>query len=132
MVMAITQINSGIHEPGRTFEQIFRRGDAGALAELYADDGMLIPVGRGFVRGKKAIREFWQATMDAGIKDIKLVSFETDFHGKTIIEVGFYALKGYSGNLVDQGKYIAVWKHEPMGWRLCRDIRNSSQPYGQD
>lgn len=131
MVMEIMQTNSGIHEPARTFEQIFRRGDAAALAELYADEGMLIPAGIGVVLGKKAIQEFWRATMDAGIKDIKLVSLERDLHGGTIMEVGFYGLKSYSGNLVDQGKYISVWKHEPRGWKLHRDIRISSRVYSQ-
>jgi hypothetical protein len=29
---------------------------------------------------------------------------------------------------MDEGKYIVVWKHEPDGWKLYRDMWSSNSP----
>jgi ketosteroid isomerase-like protein len=38
-----------------------------------------------------------------------------------------WTLKGKDGAELDHGKYVVIWKKEAGGWKLHRDIWNSSQ-----
>ena len=68
--------------------------------------------GSDFVTGTEAIQEFWQAVMDMGIKTATLESAELEVHGDNAIEVGRYSLGGEGGQVLDNGKYVVIWKQE--------------------
>ena len=120
-------MRSEIRKADDVFEQTFGRGDAAGMADLYTNDGMLLPTGSDFVQGKEAIQEFWQGAMDMGIKEAKLDIVEVERHGDATTEVGRYELSDAGGEVMDQGKYIVVWKQEGGQWKLHRDIWNTSQ-----
>lgn len=109
------------------FVAAFDAGDAGALAALYTADGMLLPPNADFVSGTEAIGGFWQAVMDAGVASAELRVEEAQGLGDTAWEVGHYALFDSSGTALDEGKYIVIWKRTEAGWKLHRDIWNSSR-----
>jgi uncharacterized protein (TIGR02246 family) len=119
---------SDIREADDAFEQAFRRGDAAGMAELYTEGGMLLPTGRDFIKGKKAILDFWQGAMDMGVKEAKLEIVEVEDQGEAVIEVGRYRLSGAGGEMMEHGKYIVIWKQDEGRWKLHRDIWNSSEP----
>jgi ketosteroid isomerase-like protein len=64
--------------------------------------------------------------MDMGIKTATLEIQELEQHGDTVIDVGLYTLKSADDAVLDQGKYIVVWKNEDGNWKIHRDIFNSS------
>ena len=64
--------------------------------------------------------------MDMGIKSAKLETIEVEGHGDTAIDVGKYTLRGESGNVLDRGKYLVIWKQLAGQWKLHRDIWTSS------
>ncbi|KPK04105.1 MAG: hypothetical protein AMJ56_18035 [Anaerolineae bacterium SG8_19] len=106
----------------------FNRGDAAGMADLYTDDGQVLPPNSDFVIGKEAIQAFWQALMDMGIKEAKLDIVEVEEQDDLAVEVSKYTLQGEEGQVLDQGKYIVIWKREDGQWKLHRDIFNSSLP----
>ncbi len=110
------------------FMQTFRRGDAKAIAALYTSDGQLLPAHSDLVTGQRAIQEFWEAAIDSGIKTAQLDTLEVEGYGDTAIEVGKYRLGGEVEQVLDEGKYIVIWKWENGRWRLHRDIWNTSMP----
>ena len=126
MATQTSDIQSDIRKADDNFEQTFGRGDAAGMAELYTKDGMLLPTGSEFVQGKKDIQDFWQGAMDMGIKAAKLEIVEVERAGDAVIEVGRYKLSGAGGDVMDQGKYVVIWKQENGRWKLHRDIWNSS------
>ena len=73
----------------------------------------------------------WQAAMGMGIKEATLQTGEVEAHGDTAFEVGRFTLRGEGGHVLDQGKYIVIWKQEGGQWKFHRDIWNSSQPTAQ-
>ena len=119
-------IYEAIRTADDSFESIFGRGDAVGMADLYTDDGMLLPTGSDFVKGKQAIEAFWQGAMDMGIKNAKLDIVEVEQHGDTAIDMGQYTLSSADDQVMDTGKYVVIWKHEDDTWKLHRDIWNSS------
>ena len=123
-----TDAHRAIVEANERFMAAFNSGDAAALAALYTEEGQLLPPNSGFVSGREAIQGFWQAVMDMGIKGARLETGEVEAHGDTIVEVSTFKLLGEGGQVLDEGKYIVIWKQEGGGWKLHRDIFNSSLP----
>ena len=122
------KVRDDIIAANNVFMSVYRQGDAAALAALYTADGQLMPPNSDFVNGQPAIQAFWQAVMDMGIKEALIETGEVEQHGETAIEVSTFTLKGESGQVFDQGKFIVVWKQESGSWKLHRDIFNSSMP----
>jgi uncharacterized protein (TIGR02246 family) len=110
------------------FMSTFARGDAAGMGGLYTEKGQLLPSNSDFVTGRKAIQDFWKGAMDMGIKNAKLQTIELEEHGDSAYEVGKYTLSGVGGQIMDQGKYIVIWKKQGGEWKLHRDIWNTSLP----
>ncbi len=123
-----TKVHEAIAAANENFMATFSRGDAAGMAALYTENGQVLPPNSDFVTGKQAIQTFWQALMDMGIKTAKLETVEVENHGDTAIEVSTYTLQGEEGQVLDQGKYIVIWKQEADQWKLHHDIFNSSMP----
>ncbi len=124
-------IREVIADANNDFMVTFGRGDAAGMADLYTDDGQLLPPNSDFMTGKEAIQAFWQALMDMGIKEAKLDIIEVEERDNLAFEVSKFTLKGEEGQVLDQGKYIVIWKQENGQWKLHRDIFNSSLPAPQ-
>jgi uncharacterized protein (TIGR02246 family) len=121
-------VREAIASANANFMSAFARRDAAGMAALYTPDGQLLPTGSDVVDGPQAIEAFWQAVMGMGIKEATLDTVEVEAHGDAAYEVGRYTLKGDGGQLLDQGKYVVIWKRDGGQWKLHRDIWNSSLP----
>ena len=96
------------------------------IEDWYTDNGMLLPAGFNFVKGKRNIEAFWQDALDLGIKHINLAPLEVEQHGDTAIEVSYYNMRSADDQVRDHGKGIVIWKYEDDTWKLHRDIWTSS------
>jgi ketosteroid isomerase-like protein len=121
-----TDIHAAIRATDDIFEATFAKGDSASLGNLYTDEALVMPTGAESAKGKAAISAFWQGAMDMGIKTATLEIQELEQHGDTVIDVGLYTLKSADDAVLDQGKYIVVWKNEDGNWKIHRDIFNSS------
>jgi uncharacterized protein (TIGR02246 family) len=123
-----TNIRESIAAANNVFMETFKRGDAAGLAALYTNDGQVLPPNGDFVSGQQAIQGFWQAIFDMGIKEAEMKIVEVEKQGDTAFEVSRFKLLGESGQVLDEGKYIVIWKRDQGQWKLHRDIFNSSLP----
>jgi uncharacterized protein (TIGR02246 family) len=105
-----------------------KRGDAAGLAALYTENGQVLPPNGDFVTGKQAVQAFWQSVLDMGIKGATLEIVEVEAHGDTATEISTFTLQGEGGLVLDEGKYMILWKLEDGQWKMHRDIFNSSRP----
>ncbi len=110
------------------FGAAFAAQDAAALANLYTAQAQLLPPNSDFINGREAIQTFWQGVMDAGVAGATLTIEEAMGTDGMAVEVGRYELLAADGSTIDEGKYIVWWQRTPDGWRLHRDIWNSSRP----
>ncbi|SFH21076.1 YybH family protein [Pontibacter chinhatensis] len=126
--METTAVHVGgeIRAANEKFMQAFAEGNAAELANLYTDEGMLLPAGMEALSGKLAVQEFWQGAMNMGIKSVKLETVEVQPCENTAIEMGNYTLSGEGGSLVDKGKYIVIWHRQDGDWKLHKDIWNTN------
>ena len=124
------QQNSNIHDAIVAANQKWmagvKQGDAAAVAALYTEDAQLLPTNSDFVSGSEAIQTFWQGVMGMGVKQAKLETIEVEAMGNTAYEVGKYTLFADEGQMIDQGKYVVIWKQKDGQWKLHKDIWNTS------
>ena len=126
MITLASEIHTGLRRTDEQFEQAFARGDAGAIADLYTEDAMLLPAGSDFVKGREAIRQYWQSAMDAGIRSVRLTILEIEDYAETAPPTGEYTLSSGDGQPKDNGKYMVVWKQQGHDWKMYRDIWTTS------
>jgi uncharacterized protein (TIGR02246 family) len=112
----------------QAFTDAFAQGNAADMAALYTADGQLLPPNSEIITGHEPIAGFWQFVMGLGIKTLRLESSEITVGIDTAVEIGKYTLGGADGDPIDSGKYLVVWKNDGGGWRLHRDIWNTSMP----
>ena len=102
------------------------RGDVEAMGRVYTDDARILPPGQPIIQGRAAIQGFWASAAEAlGVTGIDLATEVLETHSDTAEEIGAYTIHGADG-VLDQGKYVVVWKHTDAGWRWHWDIWNSN------
>ena len=118
----------GINETNKLFMDAFADGDAEKVAGFYSANCRFLPDNSHPVDGRANVQELLQSMMDGGVSSIELITWEVEDCGDTAVEVGRVVMRGGDDEILDDGKFIVIWKKEDDGWRLHRDIVNSSLP----
>ena len=118
----------GINETNKLFMDAFSAGDAEKVAGFYTANWRFLPDNSHPVDGRADVQELLQSMMDGGVSSVELITWEVEDCGDTAVEVGRVVMRGDDDEIVDDGKFIVIWKKENDGWRLHRDIVNSSLP----
>jgi len=106
--------------------------DAVAVAAVFSDDGMELPSHSPLVRGRTAIEQYFRGMF----RDVKVTAFtfshiDTSADANVAYDAGTYEqhLSSPSGQTVtDVGKYLAILKRTPMGWKAAYVMYNSDGP----
>jgi len=125
---ALAQSAATIQKLNDKWAGAFNKGDAAAVAAMYAPDAYVLPPGHDMVKGRSAIEAFWkQAAQEVG--NAKLVTIDVLPLGpRAAREIGTVTLetKARTPQQVT-GKYAVVW-HEIGGhWLLATDIWNMNK-----
>lgn len=104
-------------------------GDSATLAANYAENAVLMPPGNAAVEGREAIGQFWQGGISAGMARIELAEGEViATSADTILERSTARLFNAAGDVIDEGKYVVVWRLIDGQWLMVWDIWNSDAP----
>lgn len=124
-------VSDAIASAIQTFADAFSRGDAAAVAAWYTGEATLLPPDSPMLKGRDAIRAFWQGAMGSGGGEARLETLEVETRGDLAYEVGRFemAVRPRGGGRAElKGKYVVVWKQEGEGWRMHIDIWNLDGP----
>ena len=110
------------------FLQELARGDAVAAASTYDEQAILLPPVGEAVRGRKAIRSFWQSGIEIGVRAIELEPLERGEAGRLVYEVGRYRTvlqQAEEQPTFEPGAYVVLLRQEPDGsWLRVVDTFN--------
>jgi len=107
------------------FEAAFNSNDGAAMASSYSADAVVMPPGVEPASGLAAIEAMLAAPNPAGITmDLKIEDLMVS--GDVVVETGGWTATDPAGAHLDHGAYLAVWKKTDAGWKMIRDIWNSS------
>ncbi|MEM7786672.1 MAG: DUF4440 domain-containing protein [Bacteroidota bacterium] len=120
---------SAIVSQARAFSAAYVAGDTESLLSVYAEDGIAAPGGRDFLRGREALREYWQVRPGVTILEHRLLPEELWVDGDLAYDWGYY--EGVSQRegaepSAFRGKYLVVWQSDADGvWRMANDMWNA-------
>ena len=130
-------VHQAIDAANARFLDAFKRGDAATLAANYADNGVLMAPNMPAWEGHAAITQGFSGFLSQfGLVDARLTSKDVIITGDLAIERGTFSWTLHPKNaagadVVDNGKYVTVWQHQPDGsWKIVWDINNSDRPGG--
>lgn len=119
---------AAIQAQAQRFSAAYVAGDIETLLSIYAEDGIAAPGGRDFIRGRDALRAYWQIPEGRAVTHHQSRSDELIVEGKYAYDWGYY--EGAAGPIGNpqpfEGKYVIIWRLDGDGvWRMVQDMWNS-------
>ena len=112
--------------------EYYAKVDADGMANLYAEDAVLMPPGAPSVMGRPGIRAFLgedaAKSKAAGISLKNASVTGSGINGDTGWISGTYKVLDASGATIDTGSYLSVHHRTNDAWLYIRDIWNSDRP----
>lgn len=112
--------------------ELIRKRDAAGIAQLYTEDGALMPPGAPAAEGRQAIEEAWRGMMETPGFELTFEPTEiiVSSAGDMALDRGTYRFtsSGSDGPVTDTGKYVVVWRNVDGSWKAAADIFNSDGP----
>ena len=106
--------------------------DAVGIAELYAEDGAVMPPNAPIGKGRAAIQQTWAAMMQTPGFGLTFVPEQIllSSSGDMALDRGTYrlAIAPDGKTQSDTGKYVVVWRKIGGEWKVAADIFNSDLP----
>ena len=125
---AVAQNKAMIEKLNDVWTAAFNKGDAAAVAALYAEDAYVLPPGSAMVKGHAAIEGFWRQAAQQ-MSDAKLTTIDVLPLGRSAArEIGTVTLKTKSQPPQEVvAKYVVVWRKIGRDWKLATDIWNTDK-----
>ena len=108
------------------FTQAHITGDSAVLIDHFTPDARVLGPNAEAVVGQAAIAELNAQYVNYGIKEFTETT--TNFYGDEnyLIDEGTYFLR-YGEDVVEEGKYLNVWKPVDGDWRVCANMWNTNE-----
>jgi uncharacterized protein (TIGR02246 family) len=125
---ALAQTKATMQKLNDRWAEAFNKGDAAAVAAMYAEDAYVLPAGAAMVKGRPAIEAMWRQNMRQ-IDNVKCTTIDVKpLGGSAAGEIGTCTFKTKAQPLQDDAlKYAVVWRKEGGQWKLLQDIWNSDK-----
>ncbi|AOW19301.1 TonB family protein [Urechidicola croceus] len=103
-------------------------GDTVFLNNTFTTDAKIFAPNSDLVIGRDAISTINSERVNFGIKEFTEKSLYFYGNENYLIDEGNYYLRYGEKNIIDQGKYITIWKKEDGDWKIFSNIWNTSLP----
>jgi proline iminopeptidase len=97
-----------------------------SVAAIYATDATIMAPGSPPVTGQKAIASFWHTISIRGMHTMELQFIDLEQSGDKLITRGKYVMSNKQDEIIDIGKFMAIYTKEKNTWRLQTDMFNTS------
>jgi len=121
-------VRAEIEKQDKAWEKAYNSGDAAAVTALYAKDAVVMAPGAEPASGTSAIQAFFTADLKGGAKNT-LTTEEAMGFGDYAVGKGKWVATSADGKHLDHGEYMTLYKKEGAGYKIIRDIWNSSMAH---
>jgi ketosteroid isomerase-like protein len=106
------------------FVKAFNAKDVGELLGVYAETSVFMPPNEPVIRGKDALKTFYDNLLKGGAAGLKLSVGEVSGEGSLAYQSGTYEMEKKGGTR-DRGKYLFVLRKFNDAWRYEYTMWNS-------
>ena len=121
---------SAIMAVSREFSARYERNDVAGLVALYTPDGVILPPGRGSMRGVTELTRYWSRPEGTRVLEHRVTPDSIEVVGSVAYDWGTYRVRTQEGDAAPRevfGKYVIVWREQSPGvWRIHVDMWNSA------
>ena len=120
-----TEVEKILRQKNELLAEAINSGNLEGFTAIYAEDAQMNVPGSPSLNGRKAIGEAHKSMMENKMK-IEITKNEVFHQGDFATETGSYRVLTASGEEVDKGNYMALWKKIDGDWQIYRDVVSSS------
>ena len=116
-------VRETIRANNERWNEAFNRGDAAAVAGLYAADATVLPHTHDVICGADAIRDFWQSVIGAGFRNHGIELIDVHARGDLAVETAKWRAEGPGeggGRQEFGGSLVNVFERQADGSWKCR------------
>ena len=120
-----------IRERNEAFVKAFNAKDVTQILAIYAENSVFMPPHQPIIRGKDALKTFYDDLLKSGASNLRMDVTEVSGHGPLAYQSGTYEMdvKSASGaDSRDRGKYLFILRKLGDTWRLEYTVWNSDLP----
>jgi ketosteroid isomerase-like protein len=124
-----------IRERTEAFVKAFNEKSVDQVLAIYAENSVFMPPHQPIIRGKDALRTFYDELLKSGATNLKIDVSEVSGHGPLAYQSGTYEMdvKSASGTAShDRGKYLFILRKLGDAWRYEYTVWNSDLPPAGD
>ena len=124
----LAEAQRSIAKANAIYFELYAKND-GSILNLYTNDACLLPPNAPAICGREALAKDFKDTYAAGtVKSGKFTTLNIYGDGhQYVTEEGLWQVYGADGKLIDEGKFLKLWKKTKEGWKMFRDSFNSDR-----
>ena len=122
---------AAIREKNAAFVTAFNAKDMTQILDAYNEASVFMPPNQPVIRGRDALKTFYDEMLQSGATNLKLDAGEISGHGPLAYQSGTYELdmKPATGpETRDRGKYLFILRKMAGTWRYEYTVWNSDLP----
>jgi len=123
---AYLRARSAVIEVENELVRLANRTEWEGMSNLYTNDGIIYPPGAPPIIGRNAIATFWRTLSNRGMRSFQLHLVDLEVSGDLLIANGKYSMRDQQDEILDLGKFMAIYRRENNEWLLQTDMFNSS------
>jgi ketosteroid isomerase-like protein len=118
-----------IRQATAALETTFNAKDVDKILSLYTDNSVFMPPNKPLLRGRAALKGFYEGLLNGGSTDLKLTPDDVAGHGPLAYESGSYSMM--NGPTHDRGKFLFVFRNMGGNWKIEYTSWSSDLPAAQ-
>jgi len=130
---ALEEAKKAIAESNAIYFQAFVKGDSSIFINRYTEDCCIMAPNAPALCGPDAALKFYRiAYHELGLRNGKFIT--TNVYGlndEFVTEEGFWQSFDANNVMMDDGKFLVLWKKTSEGWKMYRDSFSSNRPFEQ-
>lgn len=130
---ALEEAKKAIAESNEIYFQAFVKRDSSIFINRYAEDCCIMAPNAPALCGPDAALKFYKIAYDElGLRNGKFIT--TKVYGLSdefVTEEGFWQSFDANNVMMDDGKFLVLWRKTNKGWKMYRDSFSSNRPFEQ-
>jgi uncharacterized protein (TIGR02246 family) len=114
-------VQSAAAQLGHLYDTNYAAKNADAMAQLYAEDGMLVSPAGKIIKGRAALKEYYEKRFGSGAKEHQIHVIDASAQGNggfSIADFSVQVPKGDGTFRLESGHIMAVYVKESDGWHF--------------